>query len=81
MAQSESKIQKVPISPTRPRQDPSLNPSGRQIKTSQPKACAVRNCYKADRKTATFPNTCLILSIVHNEKKKAIEGLQKFTGS
>ncbi|HBV88678.1 MAG TPA: transposase [Desulfosporosinus sp.] len=35
--------------------------------------------YNADRNTATFPDTSLILSIVHNDKKKAIEGLKKFT--
>jgi hypothetical protein len=35
--------------------------------------------YKAKRNTITFPDVSLILKIVHNEKKKAIEGLQKFT--
>ena len=35
--------------------------------------------YEADRKSAKFPDTSLILSILHNEKRKAIEGLQKFT--
>ena len=48
---------------------------------SKPEEYAWSSCaayYKADRKTATFPDVSLILSIVHNEKKKAIEGLQKF---
>ena len=35
--------------------------------------------YKADGNTATFPDTSLIFRIIHNEKKKVIEGLQKFT--
>lgn len=50
--------------------------------TSKPEEYEWSSCaayYKADRNTATFPDANLILSIVHNEKKEAIEGLQKFT--
>lgn len=35
--------------------------------------------YNAVQGTTTFPNTKLILGIVHTEKSKAIEALQKFT--
>ena len=35
--------------------------------------------YKVDLNTSDFPDTSLILSILHNEKKKAIEVLKKLT--
>jgi len=35
--------------------------------------------YKADRNISTFPDTSQILDIVHKDKKRAIEVLQKFT--
>ena len=50
--------------------------------TSRPEEYEWSSCaayYKEDRNTGTFPDSNLILSIVHNEKKKAIERLQKFT--
>ncbi len=50
--------------------------------TSKPEEYEWSSCaayYKADRNIAIFPDTSQILSIIHNEKKKAIEGLQNFT--
>jgi len=49
---------------------------------SKPEEYAWSSCaayYAADRNIAKFPNTGLILGILHKEKKKAIEGLRKFT--
>jgi len=50
--------------------------------TNKPEEYEWSSCaayYKADRNTSTFPDTSQILGIVHKDKKRAIEVLQKFT--
>jgi len=50
--------------------------------TGKPEEYAWSSCaayYAADRNMAKFPDTGLILGILHKENKKAIEGLRRFT--